>query len=65
MGGDYIIFPSAKSLFAIGIISAILSPLIGVILGFYFLRRPQLAKEGKIILLVAFIWLSAIFIFAF
>ena len=65
MHSDYIIFPSARSLLAIGIISAILAPLIGVILGFYFLKRPQLAREGKSILLVALIWLSIIFIFAF
>ena len=65
MHSDYIIFPSARSLLAIGIISAILAPLIGLIMGFYFLRRPQLVKEGKIILLVALIWLSIIFTFAF
>lgn len=65
MDSQYIIFPSSKSLLAIGIISAILAPIVGIIFGFYFLKRPQLVKEGKIILLVALIWLSAIFIIAF
>jgi hypothetical protein len=65
MKQDYVIFPSSKSLFAVGIISAILSPIIGIILGLYFLKRPQLSKEGKTVLLVALIWLSTIFIFAF
>ena len=62
---EYIIFPSSKSLLTIGIISAILAPLIGIIIGFYFLRRPQLKKEGKSVLLVAVAWLAVIFIIAF
>jgi len=65
MPNEYIVFPSARSLLAIGIISAVFTPLIGIILGFYFLRRPQLVKEGKTIVLVALVWLSIIFIFAF
>lgn len=62
---EYIIFPSSKSLLTIGIVSAILAPLVGIILGLYFLRRPQLKKEGKSVLLVAAAWLAVIFIIAF
>jgi len=65
MSRDYIVFPSSKSLFAIGIISAILAPIVGIILGVFFLTRPQLAKEGKGILLVAAVWLAVIFTLAF
>ena len=60
MSRDYVVFPSSKSLMVIGIISAILAPLIGLILGIYFWRRPQLAKEGIFITLVALIWLAVI-----
>ncbi|MEK7203530.1 MAG: hypothetical protein AAB627_00425 [Patescibacteria group bacterium] len=62
---EYIVFPSAKSLLTIGLVSAILAPIVGIILGLYFLRRPQLVKEGRSIILVAFIWLAVIFIIAF
>ncbi len=65
MNQDFIILPSSRSLFAIGLISAVLAPIIGIILGFYFLKRPQLIKEGRIILLVAVIWLATISIIAF
>ena len=49
----------------IGLISAILAPIVGIILGVYFLWRPQMAKEGKIVLLVAAGWLTANFFLAF
>lgn len=65
VNNEYIVFPSSKSLLTIGLVSAILAPIVGIILGLYFLRRPQLVKEGKIIVLVAFIWLAVIFIIAF
>ncbi len=65
MNPQYIIFPSSKSLLLIGIISAIIAPIIGIVLGFYFLRRPQLIKESRAILLVASFWLITIFIIAF
>ncbi len=65
MNNEYIIFPSSKSLLTIGIISAILAPIIGIILGLYFLKRPQLKKEGRSVLLVALVWLAVIFIIAF
>lgn len=58
---DYVIFPSSKSLLAVGIIAAILSPLVGLILGGYFWARPQLAREGKVVVLVALVWLVVIF----
>lgn len=58
---EYVVFPSSKTLFAIGLVSTILAPLIGIILGLYFLRRPQLVKEGRVILLVAAAWLLVIF----
>ena len=57
---DYIVFPSSKSLLAIGVVSAILAPIIGIILGVYFWRKPQLTKEGKFIFLVALVWLAVI-----
>lgn len=62
---EYVIFPSSKSLLIIGLISAILAPIVGIILGVYFLWRPQLNKEGKIILLVAALWLTVTFFLAF
>lgn len=64
MSPEYIVFPSSKSLLIIGLVSAILAPIIGIILGLYFLKRPQLVKEGKSILLVAVLWLAVIFIIA-
>ncbi len=65
MTKEYIVFPSSKSLLYIGLISAILAPIVGIIFGLYFLKRPQLVKEGKSILLVAAAWLVFIFIIAF
>lgn len=62
---DFIVFPSSKSLLIVGLVSAILAPIVGMILGLYFLKTPQLVKEGKSILLVAVLWLAVIFIFAF
>ena len=65
MNPDFIVFPSSKSLLVIGLVSAILAPIVGVILGLYFLKRPQLVKEGRSILLVAGLWLAVIFIITF
>ena len=62
MPDDYIVFPSSRSLLTVGIIAAVLSPLVGLILGGYFWARPQLAKEGKIVVLVALVWLTLIFV---
>lgn len=58
---DYIVFPSSSSLLLIGVLAAILSPLVGIILGIYFWTKPQLAREGKLVLLVALVWLAVIF----
>ena len=57
---EYIVFPSSKPLLYIGIVSAVLAPIIGIILGIYFWSKPQLVKEGKIITLVALGWLAVI-----
>lgn len=57
---DYVVLPSSRTLLYIGIVSAVLSPLIGIILGVYFWQKPQLVKEGKTITLVALIWLAVI-----
>ncbi|MEK7536976.1 MAG: hypothetical protein AAB584_00815 [Patescibacteria group bacterium] len=65
MNSEFIVFPSSKSLLIVGLISAILAPIVGLILGLYFLKRPQLNKEGRSILLVAVLWLTFIFIIAF
>lgn len=62
MPDDYVVFPSSRSLLAVGIIAAILSPLVGLILGSYFWARPQLAREGKMIVLVALVWLAVILV---
>jgi len=59
---EYIVFPSSKSLLVIGLLSAVLAPIVGVILGLYFLKRPQLVKEGRTVLLVALLWLAVIFV---
>ena len=65
MNQDYIIFTSSKSLLTLGIVASILAPIIGIILGLYFMRRPQLVKEGGIVLLIGVVWLAVVFIIAF
>ena len=62
MPEGYIVFPSSRSLLTVGIIAAVLSPLVGLILGGYFWARPQLAREGKTIVLVSLVWLAVIFV---
>lgn len=57
---DYIVLPSSRTLLYIGVFSAIVAPIIGVILGIYFWQRPQLVKEGKVVCLIALIWLAII-----
>ena len=61
---EYIVFPSSKSLLYLGLAAAVLAPAVGIILGFYFLKRPQLKKEGKAVLWVALVWLAVISIIA-
>lgn len=60
---EYIILPSSGPLLVIGILTAILVPIVGIILGIYFLFRPQLLKEGLIIFGLAFIWTIFIIFF--
>lgn len=55
--GDKIIIGSKKKLFIAAIIIAILNPIFsGLILSFVFITEPKLRKEGKILLVISFIW---------
>jgi len=48
---------SKQKLFVIGIIIAILNPIFsGLLIAFGFLTEPKLRKEGKIILVISFVW---------
>lgn len=60
---NYIIFSSPKPFLVFGIITAIISPILGLILGIYLWLKPQLKREGLIILLIVAIWLIIINIF--
>ena len=55
--GDKISITSKKKWFIIGIIIAILNPIFsGLIMSFAFLTEPKLRKEGKILLVISFVW---------
>jgi len=55
--GDKIDITSKKKWFIIGIIIAILNPIFsGLIMSFAFLTEPKLRKEGKILLVISFVW---------
>lgn len=55
--GDKIDISSKKKWFIIGIIIAILNPIFsGLVISFGFLTEPELRKEGKILLVISFIW---------
>lgn len=55
--GDRINITSKKKWFIIGIIIAILNPIFsGLIMSFAFLTEPKLRKEGKILLVISFVW---------
>jgi len=55
--GDKIIISSKKKLFIAAIIIAILNPIFsGLILSFVFITEPKLRKEGKILLIISFVW---------
>lgn len=55
--GDEISISSKKKLFIAAIIIAILNPIFsGLILSFVFITEPKLRKEGKILLVISFIW---------
>ncbi|MDP2947283.1 MAG: hypothetical protein Q8N88_04145 [Nanoarchaeota archaeon] len=48
---------SKQKWFIIGIIIAILNPIFsGLVVAFGFLTEPKLRKEGKIILVISFVW---------
>jgi len=55
--GDEISISSKKKLFIAAIIIAILNPIFsGLILSFVFITEPKLRKEGKILLVISFVW---------
>jgi len=48
---------SKQKWLVIGIIIAILNPIFsGLVVAFGFLTEPKLRKEGKIILIISFVW---------
>jgi len=52
---------SKKKWFIIGIIIALLNPIFsGLIVSFGFLTEPKFRKEGKIILVISFLWAIAL-----
>jgi hypothetical protein len=52
---------SKRKWFVIGIIIALLNPIFsGLVVSFGFLTEPKLRKEGKIILVISFIWAIAL-----
>lgn len=54
---DGIDISSKKKWFIIGIIIAILNPIFsGLIMAFGFLTEPKLRKEGKILVIISFVW---------
>lgn len=54
---DKVEISSKKKIFIMGIIIAILNPIFsGLVVSFVFLTEPKLRREGKIILLISFIW---------
>lgn len=52
---------SKKKWFIIGIIIALLNPIFsGLVVSFGFLTEPKFRKEGKIILVISFLWAIAL-----
>lgn len=48
---------SKKKWFIVGIIIAILNPIFsGLVISYAFLTEPKLRREGKIILIISFVW---------
>ena len=48
---------SKRKWFIVGIIIAILNPILsGLVMSYAFLTEPKLRKEGKILLIISFIW---------
>lgn len=55
--GDKIDISSKRKWFIVGIIIALLNPVFsGLIISFAFLTEPKLRKEGKILLVISFVW---------
>jgi hypothetical protein len=55
--GDKIDISSKRKWFIVGIIIALLNPIFsGLIISFAFLTEPKLRKEGKIVLVISFVW---------
>lgn len=55
--GDKVELSSKKKIFIAGIIIAILNPIFsGLVISFVFLTEPKLRKQGKIILIISFVW---------
>ena len=55
--GDKVLVSSKKKLFIAAIIIAIVNPIFsGLIMSFVFLTEPKLRKEGKILLIISFVW---------
>lgn len=55
---DGIDISSKRKWFIIGIIIAILNPFFsGLIMAFGFLTEPKLRKEGKILVIISFVWM--------
>lgn len=54
---DKLEISSKKKWFIVGIIIAILNPIFsGLVMSFAFLTEPKLRKEGKILLVISFVW---------
>ncbi|MBU4284696.1 hypothetical protein KKF60_02825 [Patescibacteria group bacterium] len=48
---------SKRKWFIIGIVIALLNPIFsGLVVSFGFLTEPKLRREGKIILIISFVW---------
>jgi formate/nitrite transporter FocA (FNT family) len=48
---------SKRKWFIVGIIIALLNPIFsGLVIAYAFLTEPKLRKEGKIILIISFVW---------
>lgn len=55
--GDKIVISSKKKLFIAAIIIAVVNPIFsGLIISFVFITEPKLRKEGKILLIISFVW---------
>ena len=48
---------SKRKWFIVGIVIALLNPIFsGLVIAYAFLTEPKLRKEGKIILIISFVW---------